>query len=186
MKYVIEHLEPKLFEWCMIEYRHISGIVGKENLVFTNLNKTQAAKLKALGECSIKKAGELGLKRVCVLDPAADKTLSPSDKEKFYYLVFGGILGDNPPRARTKEELEMPGAERRNIGKEQFPTDNAVAVCKRIIDGTPMDRLGFMENISVDIAPGEAIDFPFKYLVVKGKPLISEELIEYLKTHDGF
>jgi len=186
MEYVIEHLEPKLFEWCMIEYRHISSIVGKENLMFTSLTKAQSKKLSSLGKCYTKKACELGLKRVCVLDPAAEKTLNPSDKEKFDYLVFGGILGDNPPRARTKEELEMPGADRRNIGKEQFPTDNAVAVCKRIIDGTPMDRLEFMENISIGIAPGEAIDFPFKYLVVNGKPLISEELINYLKKHDGF
>ena len=35
--YVIEHLEPKLWEWCEIEYESISKIVGKENLWFTNI-----------------------------------------------------------------------------------------------------------------------------------------------------
>ncbi|MBI4148313.1 hypothetical protein HY490_03415, partial [Candidatus Woesearchaeota archaeon] len=34
--FVIEHLEPKVFQWCVLEYRHISQIVGKENLWFTN------------------------------------------------------------------------------------------------------------------------------------------------------
>ena len=34
--YVIEHLEPRIYRWCVIEYKHISKIVGKENLWFTN------------------------------------------------------------------------------------------------------------------------------------------------------
>ena len=39
MKFIIEHLEPELYDWCLIEYEHISKIVGKENLIFTNINK---------------------------------------------------------------------------------------------------------------------------------------------------
>jgi len=37
--YIIEHLEPKLFPWCMIEYKHISKTVGKSNLWFTNIKQ---------------------------------------------------------------------------------------------------------------------------------------------------
>ena len=37
MIYIIEHLEPKLWEWCILEYEHISQTVGKDNLWFTNI-----------------------------------------------------------------------------------------------------------------------------------------------------
>jgi len=36
MKYAIEHF-GKLFKWYYIEYAHISKIVGKKNLIFTNV-----------------------------------------------------------------------------------------------------------------------------------------------------
>ncbi len=39
MKFIIEHLEPELYPWCLIEYKHISKIVGKNNLIYTNINK---------------------------------------------------------------------------------------------------------------------------------------------------
>jgi ribosome biogenesis SPOUT family RNA methylase Rps3 len=187
MKYVIEHLEPRLFKWCVIEYKHISKLVGRQNLMITNLKGAQPDKLKSLCYGSKKKVSELGLKRVCVLDPAAEKKLTPSDKDKFDYLVFGGILGDYPPRQRTKEELSVPGAERRHIGKEQFPTDNAVMVCKKIIEeGIPFDKLEFKDNISIEMGKGEYMDFPFRYLIVDDKPLFSDELLKFIKTRKGF
>ncbi|MBN2459320.1 hypothetical protein JXB28_03465 [Candidatus Woesearchaeota archaeon] len=189
MKYIIEHMEKRLYKWCFLEYQHISSIVGKENLVFTNLNKSQAEKLKPFGECytkSIKDLPEIGFTNMCVLDPEADKTLSAEDAKVFDFLIFGGILGDNPPRKRTKEELILEGLERRNIGEEQFPTDNAVYVCKQIIDGKSMDELKFQDEVEIDIAPGESVIMPFRYVLVDGKPLILPELLEYIKTHKGF
>ena len=47
MKFIIEHLEKKLFEWCLIEYEHISKIVGKNNLIITNVKKSDLSKLKS-------------------------------------------------------------------------------------------------------------------------------------------
>ncbi len=44
MKYIIEHLEPELFEWCLIEYEHISKLVNEDNLIFTNIKKQKDAK----------------------------------------------------------------------------------------------------------------------------------------------
>ena len=35
MKFIIEHLEDEVWEWCILEYRHMSEFVGKENLIFT-------------------------------------------------------------------------------------------------------------------------------------------------------
>jgi len=186
MKYVIEHLEDELYEWCIIEYRHISKIVGKDNLIFTNIKTNDAERIKDIGKCYQQKVSELKLKKACVLDPEAEKTLNPDDSKNFEYLVFGGILGDHPPKQRTKKELAVQGAERRNIGKEQFSTDNAAAVCRNIVSGIPIEKMKFIENIEIDIAEGESVQFPFKYLIVAGKPLVSEELIQYMKENEGF
>lgn len=186
MKYIIEHMEKKLYKWCFLEYQHISSIVGKENLVFTNLNNNQAEKLSPFGECHTKSITKLNFEKMCVLDPEVEKTLSTEDAKVFDFLVFGGILGDNPPRKRTKEELILEGVERRNIGKEQFPTDNAIYVCKQIIDGKRMQDLKFQDEAEIDIAPGESVILPFRYVLINGKPLISEQLLKYIKTHKGF
>ena len=45
--YIIEHLEPELYEWCLIEYKEISKIAGKENLWFSNINPKDKKKLEA-------------------------------------------------------------------------------------------------------------------------------------------
>ena len=42
--FIIEHLEPKMWPWCIIEYRHISKIVGKNNLIITNTKPCKALK----------------------------------------------------------------------------------------------------------------------------------------------
>jgi len=35
MKFIIEHLEPTLSDWCFIEYNHISKIAGLEGIEHT-------------------------------------------------------------------------------------------------------------------------------------------------------
>jgi len=186
MKYVIEHLEKRLYKWCFLEYKHISSIVGKGNLIFTNLNKSQAKKLKGFGTCYTKSVSEIKFEKMCVLDPEAEKALTSEDAKKFEYLIFGGILGDNPPRKRTKEELVLKGAERRNIGKEQFPTDNAVFVCKQIAEGKRIGEMEFQDEVELKVKEGKSIILPFRYVLTNGKFLISEELLKYIKTRKGF
>ena len=76
MKFIIEHLENEVYEWCLIEYENMSKVVGKENLIFT---KTSSSKLKKFGKVENKSVLDLNLKRACLLDPKAKKTLSPQD-----------------------------------------------------------------------------------------------------------
>src|SRR3989338_3288317 len=112
--YIIEHLEPEVFPLCLIEYKSISKIVGKESLWFCNLQgKKGSEALEPYGRCIQESISTLDIKDSCVLDPDADKTLTPQDSVKFQYYIFGGILGDDPPKARTKEELTpfLPEAE---------------------------------------------------------------------------
>jgi len=185
-KFVIEHLEPKLYRWCVLEYRRISKIVDKKNLIFTNIRSSSArATLSSLGKVSPISVSRLGLPNVCVLDPEAKKTLAPAETKKFSYFVFGGILGDYPPKQRTKQELKLK-AERRNIGNEQFPTDNAVYVVKKILSGVQLNKLKFQDCLTIPIREGEEVELPFRYVLVKGKPLISKNIVSMLRRQKGF
>lgn len=185
MKFIIEHLEPELFEWCIAEYEEISRIVGKQNLIFTNIKK-DAEKLKNFGRVEAKSVSELELKNACVLDPEAEKELSFEDK--FNYLIFGGILGDNPPKKRTKAELtnKIKNAEKRNLGKKQMSTDTAVAVAKIITEGKKLSQIKFIDNPEIEIKKGESVQLPYRYISNDEKPIIPDKIIEILKRETEF
>lgn len=186
--YVIEHLDKSIGKWSLIEYEHISKIV-KGRVWFTNIKKSgDKKKLSAFGKVFSERFQDLRIdpKEVCVLDPDAKKTLSKEDR-KLKYFVFGGILGDYPPKKRTKKELTkfLPGSETRNIGKKQFSTDNAVFVSKEILDGRGK-KLKFMDKVELKFSEFESVELPFRYPVVNGKPFMSEKIVNYLKNKKGF
>ena len=190
--YVIEHLEPELFEWCLIEYEHISEIVGKANLWFTNLgkikDKTAIKTLEEFGKVFYESVAELEIDRACVLDPEAPKTLEPPEAKDYSYFIFGGILGDYPPKKRTKQELTkfIPSAVVRNIGNEQMSTDNAVFTVKQIELGKKLDELEFKDNVSIEINEFESVDLPYRYNLVDGEPYMSKKIKIYLSKKKGF
>lgn len=185
MKYVIEHLEPEVYDWCLLEYKHISKIVGRDNLIFTNVKKDRE-KLNGLGEVMEKSVAELGLKNACVLDPDADVVLSSSDK-KFDYLIFGGILGDYPPKKRTKAELSSKlKFDKRNLGKEQMSTDTAVYAAKKIIDGGKFSDLKFKYKIEIELNENESVSLPYRYVVEDGKIILPGGFAEFLRKKEEF
>ena len=187
--FIIEHLEPRVWKWCLFEYKHISKIVGKNRLWFTNI-KRKNKNLEKLGRVFNKSARSLGLdlKKVCVLDPEAQEILTPEDSRKFDYFVFGGILGDYPPRKRTKKELTqfLPGVEAKNIGKKQMATDNAVYVVNEICKGKKFEDLKFKNKFVLKINEIESTELPYNYVIVNGKQLVSNDVINYLKRKKGF
>lgn len=79
--------------------------------------------------------------KVCLLDMRADKALSSSDAEEFEVFVFGGILGDNPPKDRTSY-LRAEGFKSRHLGALQMSTDTAVLTTKLIVEfGLDLDKI---------------------------------------------
>ena len=186
--YIIEHLEPKLWTWSQIEYKHIGKLVGKAQCWITNIKGTNTA-LQKCAKLIPKSVTTLNLSKVCVLDPEAPTLLTTVDAKTFDYFVFGGILGDHQPQKRTKKELTQHFPHRvqsRNIGKIQMSTDNAVAVVHEIVRGTSFSTLQFKDEIEIPLAKNESVIFPYRYLILNGKPLVSVELIEYLKRTQNF
>ncbi|MEK6936746.1 MAG: SAM-dependent methyltransferase [Nanoarchaeota archaeon] len=182
--FVVEHLDGKLWRWCLIEYKHISRIVGKKSLLFT---KVKSKELRRYGKVFKKSVLELSLKNACVLDPDAKKTLTPKDARKFKYFIFGGILGSYPAKKRTNKELTRKlKFTARNIGKKQFSTDNAVYVVREILKGKKLKDLKFKDKIEIQLGKHDSVILPYRYLIMKGRPLISEELVKYLKRRKEF
>lgn len=192
MKFVIEHLEPELYEWCLIEYGHISEIVGKNNLVFTNIkNKKDMDKLKRHGIVYEKSVSELNFQAICVLSQYSKKTLKANDKNNFEYFVFGGILGDNPSKKRTTQIIKQLKKhkikfETRDLSKKQMPTDVAVYVVKNILDGEKLSDFKFIDEVEIEINENESVTLPFRYAVDENRVIISEKLVEYLRKRKGF
>ncbi|MEM2121511.1 MAG: SAM-dependent methyltransferase [Candidatus Woesearchaeota archaeon] len=188
MKFVIEHLEEGLSKWSFLEYVNISRIVGKENLIFTNIKKKFFEKLKDYGSVFEKSVVDLNLRNVCVLDPEAEKTLMHEDSKRFEYFVFGGILGDFPAKKRTKKFLTSKlNCESRNLGKKQMPTDTAVKVAKLILEGKKLGELKFKDRVVLKIGKYDEVILPFRFLLDEnGNPEITPGIIDYLKNKKGF
>ena len=183
MKFIVEHLEDEVWDWCILEYRHMSTIVGKENLIFTNVPEKEASKLKGLGEVRKESVLKLKFDKCCLLEMNTDNELSFSDN-KFEHMIFGGILGDNPPRGRTKV-LHKLKCEMRNLGNEQMSTDTAVLVTKMILDGKKLNEIEFKDTIEMETNDGEEVILPYRYVVKNGNPVLPEGLFEMLRDQEG-
>lgn len=184
MKYIIEHLEPRLYKWCLIEYRHISEIVGKNKLIFTNIEIEDKNKLKKYGKTTSKTINESAIKKAIILDPSAKKTLVKDDFRKYDYLIFGGILGDYPRKKRTR--LIRLKAAKRNLGKKQMSTDTAVYVAKQIENGKRIRDINFIDNLEIKIRKGESVALPFRYVIEENNPVLAKGFIKFIKTKRGF
>ena len=106
--------------------------------------------------------------RTCLLDPRAEQELTPADAGRWDTFVFGGILGDDPPKYRTGE-LHPLGAASRHLGPAQMTTDTAVLVTHAVVaHGRPLGSLPYVDRPDVVLGPHESVNLPFRYLAVAG------------------
>jgi len=182
--FVIEHLEPETGKWLLYEYEHASKIVGKNRLIFTNVKKkSDAIKLSRLGKVEEKSAAEIfSPEKVIILDPKAEEPLKPEDFAGKDAVIIGGILGDHPPKGRTRKLLtrRFPKATVRNIGKSQFSIDGAVYVAKLVGEGTPLEEIPIKKGLSLKLDEHAEVYLPYAYPLKDGKPVVSQKLVAYL------
>ena len=105
--FVVEHLDPELEQWSGLEYLAIAresrdagcqfylSSVSPDLQVPAELKETKGFTIE---QRSVEEIFASKKERVCLLDPAAKHELSPADGEEFDVFLFGGILGDAPPR----------------------------------------------------------------------------------------
>ncbi len=184
--FIIEHLDPKVWRWSLLEYKHISRIIGKRSLWITNAKKG-ASQLKGIARVFPQSVTTLGLKKTCILESKGKQTLQPADAKKFDYFVFGGILGNHPEAAKSQVIMKkMPEARIRNLGKNQMSTDTAVLATKMILDGTQLKNIPVQHGIELEINDTESIELPYTYVLRNGKPVMPPGLAQMLKKQKGF
>ncbi|PKI83598.1 hypothetical protein MVES1_002827 [Malassezia vespertilionis] len=125
----------------------------------TLTQKRAKFELHAKSVTTLAKERGWAMKYICLLDPKAPYALSVADAgvhpssvahdHPFTHFLFGGILGDHPPRDRTASLREL-GFPSRHLGSVQMSTDTALGVTKRVVeDGL---RLGLAELTGQDKA----------------------------------
>jgi ribosome biogenesis SPOUT family RNA methylase Rps3 len=185
--FIIEHLEPVLGKWIWLEYRHVSSMVGCQNLLFTNVRKrNEASKLKEIGNVTRKSIVNLRRSEnetMIILDPLASNPLSPGDFSDNASLIVGGILGDHPPRGRTKLALtdRIPYWVSRNLGPHQFSVDGAVHIALEVSSGKSIADIPVEVGVEVKVSKRHSSFLPFAYPLVRGRPLLAPGLTGYLR-----
>jgi ribosome biogenesis SPOUT family RNA methylase Rps3 len=187
--FIIEHLEPVLSRWMLLEYRHASMLAGCERLVFTNVRKDEWREaLKPLGRVVKESVAEAYRNaRLLVLDPSAEKLLETRDFAEVDAVVIGGIMGDHPPRRRTwsmlTRRLEKPLP--RSLGDKQLSIDGAVYVALQVFKGSELKDVELIEGVEVELEPlpgvRRVLRLPFAYPLVDGRPLLAPGLVQYLR-----
>lgn len=193
MKYVIEHMEAGFSQWVILEYSTIIQEVGKENLILTSLpegtteddipSKLISAGIQWTTQEVIDIIGGTPKTSVCLLDPAASTDLVPGDAAEFDYFVFGGILGDHPPRDRTGELRKKYGFTGRRLGNKQMTTDTAVRTTQYIIkQKTSFEEISFIDYPEIRFSKHEATEMPFRYILNdKNEPILPSGMLELIK-----
>ncbi|KAK9451987.1 SAM-dependent RNA methyltransferase [Limtongia smithiae] len=195
-QYVIEHMEDGIFPWVVLEYAAVSHDVGGENFHLTSLSPSlmeslpkelaapgvvQATTTEIINLPGVRELAEQG--RVCLLDPAAEKDLCPEDAVNFDWFVFGGILGDHPPRDRTGE-LRKYGFQGRRLGSVQMTTDTAIRVVKIVIqDQVPLDKVPYTDFPELRWNAHESTEMPFRYVKdeTTGEPIMPKGMRELIR-----
>lgn len=198
ISYVIEHMEEDdessktIPPWVHLEYSHMLKLAGESSKVFFShlsssscdyLTKTftshSGPQARSDFECStqsvmdLMKSHAIPLDKVCLLDPKAPKELSPEDGDgRFSWFLFGGILGDDPPRDRTGE-LRVLGFPTRHLGPIQMTTDTALGVTKLVVhDKTPLNQIPFVDHPTIRFNAKESVEMPFRYIADKSEPIL--------------
>lgn len=196
MKYVIEHMESGFTEWVILEYSRIIKDVGKDNLFLVSLppSTTEADIPKPLLDLGLQwttedivpflleTQGASDKSELCLLDPRAEIDLQPADISNFKYFIFGGILGDHPPRDRTSELKNKLQCPTRRLGNLQMTTDTAVRTTQIILEKqTPFEEIKFIDYPEIRFNKHEATEMPFRYVLdSSNNPIFPEGMIELI------
>ncbi|KAI1207211.1 DUF431-domain-containing protein [Annulohypoxylon truncatum] len=191
--YIVEHLDPELGQWSELEYIAIARETQRSGNTFMLSSLPEAFQVpQKLAEVPAFKAEKRGVEeiygegngkdRVCLLDPQAEKDLNPDDKGEFDVFLFGGILGDDPPRDRTSE-LRKKGFKGRRLGPVQMTTDTAVRVTRMVIEEQfTLNKIPFVDFPELKFNDHESTEMPFRYVTDEnGKPIMPEGMVDLIK-----
>jgi ribosome biogenesis SPOUT family RNA methylase Rps3 len=183
--------------WVELEYAHMIMLAGINGRVeFTHLSHNSSSSLNAqlalINEpaasyrvhtqsvMELLEQNNVPITRVCLLDPKAQIALSPEDGKIFDHFLFGGILGDDPPRDRTSE-LRQLGFPSRHLGPMQMTTDTALGVTKQVVDDkVQLIAIPYVDSPTITFNAKESVEMPFRYIVNGKEPILPPGMRELL------
>ncbi len=189
---VIEHLEPGISPWIMSEYRYVSKIFGKDRVTFTNVKDHSIRRLlEPLGTVDDRDFIEyLGfeLEDVIVLDPQAEETLRSSELRSCRAVVIGGIMGDHPPKGRTKKFISNRalkyGAKIRNLGRDQLTIAGTAYIVKVMESGRELSEIEIVKGLRYKYRIHRDIELeiylPYAFPAENGKPVLPDDYLEVI------
>ncbi|PKX94474.1 SAM-dependent methyltransferase [Aspergillus novofumigatus IBT 16806] len=191
LTFVVEHLDPELGPWSALEYgciareSHAAGARFLLSSVPTSLqlpNDLAATQGLEVEHRSVEEIFADHKSKVCLLDPAAQVELSPEDGDIFDVFLFGGILGDDPPRDRTSE-LRKKGYVGRRLGPKQMTTDTAVRVSRIVVkEKVPLEKIEFVDYPEIIVNKHERTEMPFRYVKGDdGQPIMPAGMVDLIK-----
>ncbi|KAI9815008.1 MAG: hypothetical protein M1827_002851 [Pycnora praestabilis] len=198
--YIVEHLDPELGPWSTLEYlsiTHETNAAGSRfclSSVPQSLHlPNQLVELQGL-EVEVRSVETLFAdkkKEVCLLDPSATAELQPNDGDSFDVFLFGGILGDDPPRGGFRtSELRKHGFEGRRLGPKQMTTDTAVRVTRLVVEERiPLNEISYIDYPELRINKHESTEMPFRYVKGRdGQALMPQGMLDLIKkdSEKGF
>ncbi|KAJ5935889.1 SAM-dependent RNA methyltransferase predicted [Penicillium verhagenii] len=190
--FVVEHLDPELGPWSALEYaaiareshdlgaRFLLSSVPAELQMPADLAATRGLEVE---QRSVEEIFADRKDKVCLLDPSAKVELSPEDGETFDVFLFGGILGDDPPRDRTSE-LRKKGYVGRRLGPKQMTTDTAVRVTRMVVhEKIPLEEIPYVDYPEILINKHERTEMPFRYVKdAAGEPIMPAGMVDLIKN----
>ncbi len=189
--FVVEHLDPELGPWSALEYKAITHESRLDGCYFilssVPSSLLQSHELQKIGADVKSESVETYFAdrkhRVCLLDPQAKKELVPADGKDFDVFLFGGILGDDPPRDRTSE-LRKRGFAGRRLGPKQMTTDTAVRVTRMVIlKQMNLDEIPYVDFPELQLNDHESTEMPFRYVLGSdGKPIMPKGMLDLIKA----
>lgn len=189
--FVVEHLDPELGPWSGLEYKTIANESRQAgcDFILSSVPTSLLAsdELKEVGAQAKTESVEDYFAdrkdRICLLDPQASDELSPADAARFDVFLFGGILGDDPPRDRTSE-LRKKGFTGRRLGPKQMTTDTAVRVTRLVVlEQKKLDGIPYVDFPELKLDEHESTEMPFRYVIDEhGNPIMPDGMFELIKA----
>lgn len=191
LTFVVEHLDPELGPWSALEYKTIANESRQAGCDFILSSVPDSLlsseELKEVGANargdSVESYFSDKKDKICLLDPAAKQELTPVDGQTFDVFLFGGILGDDPPRDRTSE-LRKKGFIGRRLGPVQMTTDTAVRVTRLVVlEEKQLDEIPYVDFPELQLDEHESTEMPFRYVTdFEGRPIMPSGMLELIKA----
>ena len=179
---VVDNMEVRASKWAVEEYVESSRVaksIGAEFYISGIITPELEALLARRGvELLLDSRSLCNRPDSILLDLWAEKTLDPLEVWGARCFVIGGIMGDHPPRGRTRLLYDKyPYAAKRNLGRLQFSVDGAVKMLAKILAGMHVNEAEIIYPVSLEVKGhlGTVIvELPYAYPAESGRPMIAE------------